>query len=62
MSPLRLVAQSMSPDGKLYLGFNKPFIWPPIKKYSRSLGTQRYFDIKEVMDMSVKSDNAEAEV
>ena len=61
VQPLSLTTQSMSPDGKLYLGFNKPFIKPPIKKHSRNLGSQRYYDIKEVIDMSVKSDNAEAE-
>ena len=51
----------MSPDGKLYLRFNKPIIRPPIKKHPRNLDTQRYYDIKEVLDLSVKSDNAEAE-
>ena len=51
----------MSPDGKLYLRFNKPIIKPPIKKQSRSLEAQRYYDIKEVLGVSVKSDNALAE-
>ena len=47
----------MSPDGKLFFGFNKPIIKPPIKKLTRFLGAQRYYDINDVFDVSVKSDN-----
>ena len=47
----------MSPDGKLFFGFNKPIIKPPIKKLTRFLGAQRYYDINDVFDVYVKSDN-----
>ena len=51
----------MSPDGKLFLRFNKPILRPPIRKHSRSLVDHRYYNITEVLDLSVKSNNAEAE-
>ena len=62
MKPLNLTDLAISPDGKLFFGFNKPIIKPPIKKSSRFLETHRYYDINDVFDVSVYSDNnADAE-
>ena len=61
VEPLNLTKLTINETGFLHLVFNKPIIRPPLKavwKGERLLSQYRQFNISEVIDLSVYSDNS----